>query len=167
MNTIVILYDVSGTPFRKHRGGFGEINLLDTSLIKKMLDEKVMEKLLHNMNEHIPPKRKSLAAMLDEDDPCYEGKDGRRYKVSKDELKKLAAKADPWDLDRIKIPILLMTDTGYGEGYWKVIGKAETRLISRLIEREPEKEDVIYIFYPQLNYLRRLLPTATNVMYMP
>ena len=26
-----------------------------------MLDEKVLEKLLHNMNEHIPAKRKSLA----------------------------------------------------------------------------------------------------------
>lgn len=139
----------------------------DPPLIKRMLDEKVMGKLLRNMNEHIPPKRKSLATMLDEDEPFYEGKDGRRYRVSKDELKILAAKADPWDLDRIKIPILLMTDTGYGEGYWKVIGKAETRLISRLIEREPEKEDVIYIFYPQLNDLRRLLPTATNAMYMP
>ncbi len=136
-------------------------------LIKKMLDEKVMEGLIRNMNEHIPPKRKSLATMLDEEDPFYEGKDGRRYRVSKDELHIIADKAEPWDLDRIKIPILLMTDTSYGDGYWKVIGKAETRLVSRLINREPEKEDVIYIFYPQLNDLRRLLPTATNAMYMP
>lgn len=132
-----------------------------------MLDERVMERLIRNMNEHIPAKRKSLAAMLDEDDPFYEGKDGRHYKVSKDELKKIASYADPWDLDRIKIPILFMTDTSYGDGYWKVIGKAETRLVSRLINREPEKEDEIVIFYPQLNDLRRLLPTATNAMYMP
>ena len=83
------------------------------------------------------------------------------------QLKKLASFADPWDLGRIKIPILLMTDTSYGNGYWKVIGKAETLLISRLINREPEKEDEIVIFYPQLNDLRRLFPTATNAMYMP
>jgi uncharacterized protein len=132
-----------------------------------MLDERVMERLIRNMNEHIPPKRKSLAAMLNEDDPFYEGKDGRRYKVSKDELRRLSSSADPWDLDRIKIPILLMTDTTYGNGYWKVIGRAETRLISRLINREPEKEDEIIIFYPQLNDLRRQFPTATNAMYMP
>jgi uncharacterized protein len=132
-----------------------------------MLDEKVLEKLLHNMNEHIPAKRKSLATMLDEDQPFYEGKNGKRYKVSKDELRKIASCADPWDLNRIKIPILLMTDTSYGDGYWKVIGRAETRLISRLINREPEKPDEIIIFYPQLNDLRRLLPTATNAMYMP
>ena len=132
-----------------------------------MLDERVMERLIRNMNEHIPSKRKSLATMLDENEPFYEGKDGRRYIVSKDELRKIASIADPWDLDRIKIPILLMTDTGYGTGYWKVIGKAETRVISRLINREPEKEDEIIIFYPNLNDLRRLLPTATNAMYMP
>jgi uncharacterized protein len=132
-----------------------------------MLDEKVMERLIRSMNEHIPPKRKSLAAMLEEAEPYYEGKDGKRYSVSKDELKRLAACADPWDLDRIKIPILLMTDTSYGSGYWKVIGKAETRLISRLINREPEKVDEIVIFYPQLNDLRRQFPTATNAMYMP
>jgi len=132
-----------------------------------MFDERVMEKLIRNMNEHIPSTRKSLAAMLDEGEPFYEGKDGRHYIVSKDELKKIAAVADPWDLNRIKIPILLMTDTSYGTGYWKVMGKAETLVISRLINREPEKEDEIVIFYPQLNDLRRLLPTATNAMYMP
>ena len=132
-----------------------------------MFDERVMEKLIRNMNEHIPSTRKSLAAMLDEGEPFYEGKDGRHYIVSKDELKKIAAVADPWDLNRIKIPILLMTDTSYGTGYWKVMDKAETLVISRLINREPEKEDEIVIFYPQLNDLRRLLPTATNAMYMP
>jgi uncharacterized protein len=132
-----------------------------------MLDERVMERLLKSMNEHIPPKRKSIAAMLDETEPFYEGRDGRRYVVSREELKKLAACADPWDLDRIKVPILLMTDTSYGNGYWKVIGKAETRLISRLINREPERDDEIIIFYPQLNDLRRQFPTTTNAMYMP
>ena len=132
-----------------------------------MLDEKVFEGLIRNMNEHVPAKRKSLADMLEEKDPFYEGKDGRHYLVSMDELEKIASCADPWDLGRIKIPILLMTDTSYGTGYWKVIGKAETRLISRLILREPEKEDEIVIFYPQLNDLRRLLPTSTNAMYKP
>jgi uncharacterized protein (UPF0216 family) len=132
-----------------------------------MLDEPVMAKLLQSMNEHIPPKRKSIADMLDESDPSYEGKDGRRYSVSKEELKRLASYADPWDLGRIKIPLLLMTDTSYGSGYWKVIGKAETTLVSRLINREPEKVDEILIFYPQLNDLRRQFPTTTNAMYMP
>jgi uncharacterized protein (UPF0216 family) len=127
----------------------------------------VMERLLRSMNEHIPPKRKSIAAMLGEKEPFYEGRDGRRYSVPKEELTMLAACADPWDLDRIKVPILLMTDTSYGNGYWKVIGKAETRLISRLIKREPEKADEIIIFYPQLNDLRRQFPTTTNAMYMP
>ena len=95
-----------------------------------MFDERVMEKLIRNMNEHIPSTRKSLAAMLDEGEPFYEGKDGRHYIVSKDELKKIAAVADPWDLNRIKIPILLMTDTSYGTGYWKVSPRESIRAMS-------------------------------------
>jgi uncharacterized protein (UPF0216 family) len=101
------------------------------------LTKKVMERPLHKMNEHIPAKRKSLTDMLDETESFYEGKDGQKNKVSKDELKKVAVVGDPWDLNRIKIPILLMTDTSYGDGYWKVIGKAETRLISAA--QRPEK----------------------------
>jgi uncharacterized protein (UPF0216 family) len=48
-----------------------------------------------------------------------------------------------------------------------VIGRTEVKVVSKLIEREPEKEDEMLIFYPQLHHLRKTLPTTTNVMYMP
>ena len=47
------------------------------------------------------------------------------------------------------------------------MGRLEVRLISRLINREPEREDEMRIFYPHLLEIRKMLPTTTNSMYMP
>jgi hypothetical protein len=132
-----------------------------------MFSEKVWEGLLRTMNSHIPSQRPSLSDLLDQDEPSYLGKDGRTYQIERSELIFLAKNTDKWDWSRLKIPILLMTDTNYEKGCWKVIGKLETKVISRIIGREAEKEDEILIFYPQMQELRRLLPTTTNSMYMP
>jgi uncharacterized protein (UPF0216 family) len=132
-----------------------------------MFDERVLEKLFKSMNEHVPAKRPNLADLLEMEDPCYIGKDGRRYQLNRSELKLISENVDKWDWPRLKLPILLMTDTSPEQGGWKVMGKVEVRLISRLIHREPECEDEMRVFYPQLHDIRKILPTATNSMYMP
>jgi uncharacterized protein (UPF0216 family) len=126
-----------------------------------------MQSLLSSMNSHVPTKRSSLADLLDMEHPYYEGKDGTKYDIDPKELKLIASLVDPWDIDRIKIPLLLVTDTGYEQGQWKISGKLETKIISKLIKREPEKPDEILIFYPHLKELLKLLPTTLLVMYMP
>jgi uncharacterized protein (UPF0216 family) len=132
-----------------------------------MFNEKAMQSLLSSMNAHVPSKRTSLADLLDQKQPYFEGKDGSRYDIDPKELRLIASKVDPWETDRVKIPLLLVTDTGYEQGQWKVMGKIETKIISRLIGREPEKPDEMLIFYPHLIELQKLLPTTLVVMYMP
>jgi len=132
-----------------------------------MYSEGTLEKLFKSMNSHIPAIRPSLAVLLEMEEPSYSDKNGRTYMLSKAELQDLASFVDKWDLGRIKVPILLMTDTSYEGGYWKVIGMMETKVVSRIIGREPEKEDEILIFYPQMLELRKRFPTVTNSMYMP
>ncbi|QLH75423.1 MAG: DUF61 family protein [Methanomassiliicoccales archaeon] len=132
-----------------------------------MFDEKTLEKMFKSMNVHVPAVRPSLEEMLSMEEPSYSDKSGRTYKVDKKELLELAELVDIWDRGKLKIPILLMTDTNYEQSCWKVIGKTETALMSKLLSREPEKENEILIFYPQMVEIRRRFPTSTNVMYMP
>jgi uncharacterized protein (UPF0216 family) len=132
-----------------------------------MFNEKAMQSMLSSMNSHVPAKRASLADLLDSKDPAYEGKDGTRYELDPKELRLIASCVDPWETDRVKIPLLLVTDTSYEQGQWKVMGKMETKIISKLIGREPEKADEMLIFYPHLKELREKLPTALVIMYMP
>ncbi|MCE5297000.1 MAG: DUF61 family protein [Euryarchaeota archaeon] len=132
-----------------------------------MFREGTLEKLFKNMNSHVPAIRPSLEALLQMDEPSYSDKNGRTYIVSRDELLDLSSFVDKWELSRVKVPILLMTDPNYESGRWKVIGRVETKAISRILNREPEKEDEILIFYPQMMMLRKRFSTVTNCFYMP
>jgi len=117
------------------------------------------------MNQHVPTRRRSLEFLLEEADPSYQGRDGSVYKLDRQELVLLAELLDPEDLPRLKLPILIMTDTTYGDGYWKIMGKMEVKVISKLIGRQPEKEDEMRVFYPYFKEIRDKLPTATNAVF--
>lgn len=131
----------------------------------ELFNERAMQRLFTNMNQHVPVKRRSLQQLLLDQDPSYIGKDGRTYRVDRQELKALSNLIDPEDHGRLKLPILIMTDTSYGDGYWKVIGTLEVKVLSRLIGRQPEREDEMRIFYPYLKEIRDKLPTATNTVF--
>ena len=130
-----------------------------------LFNERAMQRLFTNMNQHVPVKRRSLQQLLDDPDPSYVGKDGRTYRLDRKELTVLSELLEPEERNRLKIPILIMTDTSYGDGYWKVIGALEVKVLSRLIGREPEKDDEMRVFYPYLKEIRDKLPTATNTVF--
>ncbi|HUT27122.1 MAG TPA: DUF61 family protein [Methanomassiliicoccales archaeon] len=130
-----------------------------------IFNERAMQRMFINMNQHVPTKRRSLAVLLEEKDPIYQGKDGHTYHIKRTELELLARFLDEDDLSRLKLPIFLMTDPTYGDGYWKIIGKIEVKVLSKFIDREPEKEDEMRIFYPHLKEIRDKFPTATNTIF--
>jgi len=130
-----------------------------------IFNERAMQRLFSNMNQHVPVKRRSLQQLLLDSDPSYIGKDGRTYRIDRKELDILAELLDPDERSRLKIPILMMTDTSYGDGYWKVIGTLEVKVLSKMINRTPEKEDEMRVFYPYLKEIRNKLPTATNTVF--
>ncbi len=130
-----------------------------------IFNERAMQRLFSNMNQHVPVKRRTLRQLLQDGDPSYVGKDGRTYRIDRKELQLLSELVDDEDQGRLKLPILIMTDTSYGDGYWKVIGTLEVRVLSQLINRTPEKDDEMRVFYPYLKDIRDKLPTATNTVF--
>ena len=110
-------------------------------IMTDIFNERAMQRLFANMNQHVPVRRRSLEFLLKEPDPSYQGKDGSVYKLDRQELLLLAELLDEEDLPKLKLPILIMTDPSYGDGYWKGKGRMEVKALSKLIGREPEKED--------------------------
>ncbi len=106
--------------------------------------------------------------MLDDKEPSYCGKDGNVYRFDRAELELLSNHLSRFDWPKLKLPIIIMTDTSYDQGgAWRVMGKTETSVVSSLIGKKAEKEDEIRLFHPHLVELRKKLPTATTCMYMP
>jgi uncharacterized protein (UPF0216 family) len=132
-----------------------------------MFNDTSLQRLLSTMNGHIPTTRRSVSALLDDPDPSYQSKDGKTYKMAKKEIEQVAALLSPWELGRLKLPIVLMSDTGYEMSVWKSNGVFETKVISNIIRREPEREDMVLVYYPHLVEIRRRMPTTVTVMYAP
>lgn len=130
-----------------------------------IFNERTMQRLFSNMNQHVPVRRRTLAQLLQDADPSYVGKDGRSYRLDRKELIFLSEMLDETERSHLKLPILIMTDTSYGDGYWKVIGTLEVKVLSQLINRAPEKEDEMRVFYPYLKEIRDKLPTTTNTVF--
>jgi len=132
-----------------------------------MFDDKTLEKLVAHMNKHVPSTRRRLSELLREKDPVYFGRDGTVYHMSRKELEILSSYTDELERDALKIPILIMTDTSYPGGAWKVMGRIEAKVTSRVIGKETESMDEIRLFHPHMHEIRKLLPTTTTVAYMP
>jgi len=133
-----------------------------------MFDESSFRKMMEIMNRHVPPKRRSLAQLLREEEPSYRGRDGNEYRISGKELDCLASLLDPYEQQKLKLPIIIMTDTSYGEGgAWKVMGKLETKVISLVVGKRAEFEEEMRLFHPHMSIIRDKIPTATTCMFMP
>jgi len=132
-----------------------------------MFDESTLQRYVAVMNRHLPVQRKALSDLLHEKDPSYDGKDGNRYRMDRAELVYLDSLLDIFDKGRLRLPILVMTDTESESGAWKVTGKVEAKVIAKVLERDLDTEDMVRFYHPHLHELRKKLPTTTTVMYMP
>ena len=101
-----------------------------------MLNDGQFRKMMEMMNRHVPSKRVPLSDLLGAADAGYTSKDGMTYSHIKcDELKLIASLLDPGERQRLKLPIIIMTDTSYDGGAWKVMGRLEVKVISQ--DRRP------------------------------
>jgi len=132
-----------------------------------MFNEASLQKMLALMNNHLPTSRRYLTELMGEDEPEYLGKDRVRYRMDKAEMELISSLLDPLDRVRLRLPILISTDTQGETGAWKVSGKVEAKLVGKLLNKEPDSEEEIRFYFPHLSELRRKLPTTTVVMYMP
>lgn len=138
-----------------------------TPLERIMQEDAQLRKMFEIMNRHVPSKRSSLADLLKAADAEYQGRDGIHYRIKKNELEYLATLVDPWDQERLKLPIIIMTDTADENGAWKIMGTLEVKVVSQIVGREPEFPDQMRLFHPHMVKLRSVLPTATTTMFSP
>ena len=133
-----------------------------------MQDDSQMRKMLEMMNRHVPSKRTSLEELLKAKEAGYQGKDGINYHIKRKELELLESLVDPSERPKLKLPIIILTDTSYeAGGAWKVLGKVEVKVVSRIVGRDPEFPDQMRLFHPHMVKLRSELPTATTTMFSP
>ena len=121
---------------------------------------------MKTLNAHLPRRRKTLSELLEEECPHVECGDGSTHVFRKKELEYLAQVVDNEDRETLLLPIVIAV--GSGEGRLVVRSKTgtEAKIFSRILEMPiTYRSDMITIFKPQLQVLRRVLKTTTQYVF--
>ncbi|MBN2396792.1 MAG: DUF61 family protein [Deltaproteobacteria bacterium] len=118
------------------------------------------------LNAHLPRRRKTLGELLEEKPPHVECGDGSTHIFKQKELEYLARMVDNEDKERLLLPIMI--EVGSREDRLVVRSKTgiEAKIFSQILEMPvPCKSEMITIFKPQLQMLRRVLKTTTQYVF--
>ncbi len=128
--------------------------------------ESCLKDDLKTLNAHLPRKRKTLSEFLEEKHPHVECGDGNSHFFKKKELEHLAGMLDNSERQTLLLPIII--EVGPGEGGMTVRSKTgiEAKVFSKILEMPITcTSDIIIIFRPQLNVLRKVLKTTTQYVF--
>lgn len=125
------------------------------------------ESMLRSLNQHMPRKRISLTELLDSANPHYVSRDGREVPFPRSELKALTEYCDEVELQRLRLPIYVSTDSTSSGPVWKVEGRLEAAVTSRILGRSRLRDDLLLFYHPHLRDLRRKFPSCFNILYTP
>ncbi|MDD5723422.1 MAG: DUF61 family protein [Syntrophales bacterium] len=128
--------------------------------------ENCLKSDVKTLNAHLPRRRKALSELQGEERPHVECGDGSTHVFRKKELEYLAQIVDNEDKETLLLPIII--EVGHGEGRMMVRSKTgiEAKIFSRMLEMPIAcRSDMITIFRPQLQVLRRVLKTTTQYVF--
>lgn len=147
--------------------------------MKGRFDDKIFVNAVTALNKHLPAERKTLLALLNEDKPAVQGRDGSSHRIKREELEALASLIPEEDRGKLRLPIYIELTPDYGRGMAKVHGKQDCKIVKRILEEEKEgnegnegneeqdgddREEVTEMFINRdaVRRIRRKLPTATE-----
>ena len=130
--------------------------------MKSSFDDKVLAKMVHSLNKHLPSERKTLSTLLNEEEPAVRDRDNAIYRIKREELELLAGFIPKEDYGKLRLPIAIELTPDYGRGMARVRGKRECTIMRRILEKEEVDEDEIFIHRADVMRVRRKLKTATQ-----
>jgi hypothetical protein len=134
-------------------------------MMKGRFDDKIFAKAVKALNVHLPTERKTLLALLKEDKPAVQGKDGAIHRIKREELEEIARLIPEEAYGKLRLPIYIELTSDYGRGIAKVHGKWDCELVRLILGKgreNSEKVDEIFIYRDDVRRLRRTLPTTTE-----
>ncbi|MCL2295932.1 MAG: DUF61 family protein [Methanomassiliicoccaceae archaeon] len=126
-----------------------------------------VENVIRDMNRHIPVSRKTLLEHLESEEDTYETKDGQKCSIDRKDLEFLAGKCTEIEKMRLRVPIFVSTDISYEGGAWKIEGRTEAAVVSKVLNKRLYKDDFLRIYYPDLKDLRKMLPSLIVIVFLP
>ena len=130
-------------------------------------DPRDVTKMLAGMNSSAPAGKVSLLDLAESDEPSFRTRSGSTIEIDRSEIDLLMSVCTEMEKIRLKLPITMVTDTSGEMSTWRIDGKTEAAVISRILGKPLIKEDSVRIYYPDYQILREKLPSSIVTMYLP
>lgn len=126
-------------------------------------DERLVSKAVKALNKHLPGERKTLLALLHEEKPSVQARDGSLHRIMRSELEELARLVPEADHGRLRLPIFIELTSDYGRGVARIHGALDCEVVRGVLGKEEETSgETLFIHRDDVRRLRRRLPTATE-----
>jgi len=125
------------------------------------------EDLLSGINAHAPAARRTLAEHIDSGDLTYRTRSGHVCEMTADEIKILRSACAEREIISLRLPLIVSTDTSSSQGAWKVEGRTEVSVVSKLLSKSPMRDDLMIFYHPHLRELQKILPNCIAVLFVP
>lgn len=132
-----------------------------------MDDRRYIQSIVGDINSNIPVSRRTLVDHLQSKDFTYKTRSGEEFAMESSEIEELAEICSNVEKIRLRLPIIVSTDTSGDRGAWKVEGITETSVMSKILDKRPYKEDILCFYNPHLADLRRKFPTIAVLAFIP
>lgn len=117
-------------------------------------------------NSNVPVSRRTLIDYLENGDYTYRTRGGEIFHMDLSELAAIADVCTDTEKIRLRIPIIVSTDTSAEGGAWKVDGETETSVMSKILGKRPYRTDMLRFYNPNLADLRRKYPTVVVLAFI-
>jgi hypothetical protein len=122
-----------------------------------------IEMLIKRLNAHIPKNRKTLAQLLDEEEPSVEASDGSKIYFRRQDLEKLAENIPRELYGSLRLPIILVRRIELGKGVYVISGgEAERRVVLSMLGIRGIKGEA-YLYRPQVSELISKLKSLVTI----
>ena len=130
-------------------------------------DPRDVTKMIAGLNSSVPAAKVPLLDLAESDTPSYRTRSGDIVDIDRSEIDLLMNICDEMEKIRLRLPITMVTDTSGEMSIWRIDGRTEAAVISRILGKPLLKEDSVRIYYPDYQTLREKLPTSISTLYLP
>ena len=129
-------------------------------------DPRDVTKMIAGLNSNVPAAKVPLLDLAESDAPSYRTRSGETIDIDRSEIDLLLSVCDEMEKIRLRLPITMVTDTSGEMSIWRIDGRTEAAVISRILGKPLLKEDSVRIYYPDYQMLREKLPTSISTLYL-
>lgn len=130
-------------------------------------DPRNIPGLIAGLNSNMPVQRRSLIDYIENGGDTFATKSGGTCSFERSGIDFLESICTEQEKLTLRLPIFITTDPSSETGGWKIEGRTEVAVISRILNRRVHSDDHMSIYYVDIMTLKKQMPGLVFTIFSP